>query len=354
MGLTVHYGRILLTGLLVMLLIRGYTQDGPLIPYRKGALWGFSDSSGNLIIDPRYDRTFFFSPDRLARVKQNGVYGYISREGKMVIIPQFTNAGDFFMGVAEVEKKKRKYCINVDGDPEECNSPDQDTPFEEDIPQPFEVFVDSTGQSGLIFLHSGDTLTERFDKIRLLSRYFFPTTSYFALVSANQKWGAYNENGLKIVPPEFDRIDILDMKSFKARKDAKWGVLSFHGETILPFVYDSIAKISDVQSEAESITRREHYIVGQRGQFGIIDQKGSVILPITYDGVEPPKPCNCPLEFVVKKDGLYGLVDAEGKMILPLRYSFITPFGGSPFTMVKDTGGREGYVSKEGKEYFEE
>ena len=353
MALTINYARIL-TGILLMPLICGYGQDGPLIPYRKGALWGFSDSSGNLLVEPKYDQTFFFSPDGLARVKQNGLYGYINREGKMVIIPQYTNAGDFFMGVAEVEKKKRKYCINVDGDLEECNPPDHDVLFEEDNPPPFEVFIDSTGQSRLIFLHSGDTLTEKFDKIRLLSRYFFPTTSYFALVSVNQKWGAYNENGIQIVRPEFDRIDILDMKSFKALKAEKWGVMSFHGETILPFAYDSIAKVSDVQSEAEALTRREHYIVGQRHQFGIIDDKGNVILPLTYDGIELPKPCNCPLEFVVKKDGLYGLVDAEGKTILPIRYRFVTSFNGSPFTLVKDADGREGYVSKEGKEYFGE
>ncbi len=346
--------RIFLSAVSVIVLTQGYAQDGSLIPYRKGNLWGYSDPAGKLVVAPSYERTFFFSPDGLARIKQRGLYGYINREGKLVVIPQYSNAGDFFLGVAEVEKQKRKFCINLDGDTEECNAPNQDEPSEEDEFQPLEVFRDSTGKSALIFGQSGDTLSQRFDRIILQARYYFPRRNYFALVSDNKRWGAYNENGMQIAPIEFDGIDILDVRSFRALKGMQWGVLGFHGETIIPFAYDSIAKATDVQSGAEGIARREHYIVGKENQFGIIDDKGKVILPVSFDGIHIPKPCNCPLEFVVIKAGLWGLVDGEGKTVLPMRYTFVSPFGGSDYTMVRDARGREGYVSREGKEFFED
>ncbi len=337
--------------LLLVTLLQGHAQD--LIPYRKGSAWGYSDASGKIVIAPVYERTHFFSPDGLARIKQRGLYGYINRQGKLAIIPQFTNAGDFFMGVAEVEKQKRKYCINLEADIDECIPP-EDKLFEEDELPPFEIFRDSTGKSGLIRLPSGDTLPERFDNIRILSRYFFPMRNHFALVSKNSKWGALNVQGEQIAPVEFDGIDIMDMKSLKALKEGKWGVLNFHGEAILPFEYDSIAKASDVQTDGETVARREHYIVGKERKYGIVDEKGAIILPLSFDAVRLPEPCNCPLEFIVGKDGLYGVVDGEGKTILPLRYSYVEPFQGSPVTLIKDSRGREGYVSREGKEYFGE
>src|SRR5690606_39209812 len=117
------------------------------------------------------------------------------------------------------------------------------------------------------------------------------------------------------------------------------GVLNFHGEAILPFEYDSIAKASDVQADGETVARREHYIVGKERKYGIVDEKGAIILPLSFDAVRLPEPCNCPLEFIVGKDGLYGVVDGEGKTILPLRYSYVEPFQGSPVTLIKDSRG---------------
>lgn len=353
MAILYYSKRILLSAVFVIVLSGGYAQDGSLIPWRKGNLWGYSDPGGKVVVAPTYERTFFFSADGLARVKQRGVYGYINHEGQLVIIPQFTNAGDFFLGVAEVEKQTRKFCINLQGDAEECNAPYEDEP-EQDEYRPLEVFRDSIGKFGLIVHPSGDTLARTFDEIRLQSRYYFPKRNHFALVSDQGRWGAYQENGMQIAPVEFDGIDILDIRSFKALKGSQWGVLNFQGETIIPFAYDSIAKTTDVQSDAEAISRREHYIVGKDNQYGIVDGKGKIILPVEYDGVQIPKPCNCPLEFVVIKNGLWGLVDGEGKTVIPVKYSFVSPFGGSVYTLVKDTQGREGYVSREGKEYFEQ
>lgn len=68
-----------------------YSGDN-LIPYRKGDLWGYSDSSGNVVIEPKYAHTYFFvgklaffsntqqhSPDMTT--------GILTRDGKVLVEP---------------------------------------------------------------------------------------------------------------------------------------------------------------------------------------------------------------------------------------------------------------------------
>lgn len=55
-----------------------------LIPYRKGNLWGYADSTRKMVIEPVYDNVEFFVFGR-AVVKKNGKYGVIDRHGSMVL-----------------------------------------------------------------------------------------------------------------------------------------------------------------------------------------------------------------------------------------------------------------------------
>jgi hypothetical protein len=55
-----------------------------LIPYRKGPLWGYADSSGTIVIEPKFD---YASMDEcgILCVKLNGLFGVIDRSGKIII-----------------------------------------------------------------------------------------------------------------------------------------------------------------------------------------------------------------------------------------------------------------------------
>lgn len=56
----------------------------------------------------------FFS-EGLSSVKQNDKYGYINKEGIVVIAFLFDKAYDFFEGAGQVCKKKEYYFINEKG-----------------------------------------------------------------------------------------------------------------------------------------------------------------------------------------------------------------------------------------------
>ena len=48
----------------------------------------------------------------LARVKKNGKYGYINKEGEEVIKCQYDDASNFHEGLAAVKKNEKKYYID--------------------------------------------------------------------------------------------------------------------------------------------------------------------------------------------------------------------------------------------------
>jgi len=73
--------------LVVLLLLSCFLLDArlpDLIPFRKGNLWGYSDSTKKTIIEPQYESAEFFAFGR-AVVKKNGKFGVIDAQGKTVL-----------------------------------------------------------------------------------------------------------------------------------------------------------------------------------------------------------------------------------------------------------------------------
>lgn len=356
----VFYFQIMIFRLLVALTgwflsLSLYAQTPSKVPYRQGNLWGYSNGTGKVVITPSYERTWFYSSDGLARIQQNGSFGFIDREGNRVIEPQFQSASDFYLGLAEVEKDGRKYCINMEGIEEECSNEEE---LEEEPEQVlgedlFSILKDSLGYK-LIIMSSMDTVDQPYEKISIISKYFFPQTSFFAVVSNKGKYGVYDQQGMLVAPVEFQEIEVLDMDTYKGKKKNLWGVGSFNGDKLLPFEYDHISKVSEVIFREDRIQRIEHYIVKKKNKYGIVNHRNQVQAKLVYDEIQIPETCNCPMEFVVRQNNLYGLLNEKGHTLIAPKYSSITPFQGSSFTLVKTTGGKEGYISLEGLEYFTE
>jgi hypothetical protein len=342
-------------GILIFVLLLSAAQDVisqplGLVPYRKGTRWGYSTLDGNVVIKPEYDRTFFFSSDSVARVTLNGKYGFIDRRGHIVLPIAYTKATDFVLGTAHVVLDGRDFCINLQGDKDECTYVDIE-PDEEELSHGFLVMQDSTGQK-IIVESTGDTIPDSFDEVKLVSRYFFPNVNHFALVRKKDRWGAYNRMGMLIAPVEFRVIDVLDMDSYKAIKDNLWGVNDFKGHTVLPFQYDSIAKVTELLFLGDRLQKNNHFIVSKNKKFGIIDSDRKTILKMEYDAVQIPLPCACPTEYAVSKNGRVGLIDFKGKFIVPVKYASVQPFQSAEITLVQTLSGQEGYINRKGLEYF--
>lgn len=81
--------RLLILFLLTLQSLHLAAQQLPeLIPYRKGKLWGFADSTGKIRIEPQWDGVEFFEGD-YAHISAGGKNGLINRKGEVVVKPDY-------------------------------------------------------------------------------------------------------------------------------------------------------------------------------------------------------------------------------------------------------------------------
>ncbi len=82
---------------------KGFTVSDSLAAVERNGKWGFMDKEGKMAIEPQYEDARSFC-NEYAAVKQNGEWGFINVDGKMAIEPQFEDAKDFSDGSVLVQK----------------------------------------------------------------------------------------------------------------------------------------------------------------------------------------------------------------------------------------------------------
>lgn len=104
--------RILLFLLFTLLIQKG--AQAQLVPFRLGDLWGYSDTSGQIVIQPEYAFTEFFD-GAFAFVKTDSCCYRVNLKGKIVSEP-LKSYGRFEYGLCPVQDMKgRSWYINLDG-----------------------------------------------------------------------------------------------------------------------------------------------------------------------------------------------------------------------------------------------
>lgn len=83
--------------------------------YRSGEKWGFVNNKGEIYLEASYEEARPFQ-NGYAAVKQNGLWGYIDRNGTMIVPPQFWDALDVMAnGVAYVQDEDGYWdCVRID------------------------------------------------------------------------------------------------------------------------------------------------------------------------------------------------------------------------------------------------
>jgi TPR repeat protein len=84
--------------------------------YQENDLWGLKDSTGQILLPPRFDEFYEFTDQDLALVMKDGKYGYVDTSGKLVVPLIWDDAYDFDeSGVAIVKQQDQFGLVDTAG-----------------------------------------------------------------------------------------------------------------------------------------------------------------------------------------------------------------------------------------------
>jgi hypothetical protein len=210
-------------------------------------------------MEPEYDEANFFS-ERLAAVSKDGKYGFINKSGEVVVNLKYNDVEAFHYGAAIVLEDSLYGLINRQG--EFLIPPD----YEELSETGGDLYIASvSGKYGYLHKIGGALTRFEFD----IARDF---KNNLAIVSIDEKYGIINSKAEYILSPQYEELNFINDTLLKASNEEElWGIVSIHGDTLLPFAYDAIGDFSC-----------DRALVAKNDKCGYVDSSGRIAIPLSY------------------------------------------------------------------------
>ena len=331
--------------------------DYSMIPFRSGNKWGYCDSNKKIIMKPKFERTYWFADNGLARVKIADKYGFINKSGEFKFEAKYDNASDFLFNYCMVELGKQKYCLNENGELTKTN-------VEHSYSCSFSSVLDDgenticincckafgvKGNYGTVckeikYIDNDfktiaiDSIPAQYDTIYTSIGYAEKFTPLIA--SKNGKFGMVTNKNKIVYPFEFDSIRVIDYNTLVLKKNNMWTL-----RDTSQILYSNFSQWHSYLFDSGT-----YFTVKISNKWGVINSKGKVVVPIQFDEIKFPSRHIIPREFTVKTNGKWGYISDQGN--ISSIYDLLEPFNGEQYTLVVKKG-LEGYVDRKGIEYFE-
>jgi caspase domain-containing protein/WG repeat protein len=274
---------------------------------RMNDKWGFIDRNGEVVITAKYDGVCPFT-EGLACVTQDDKVGFIDKTGKQVIPFKYEAATRFADGLAAAGLNDKA------------------------------GFIDRTGKIVIPFKFDGaGTFSEGLASVKL-----------------GDKYGFINRSGALVIPARYDYAGrfsegLADVGMIVAGgvedEDAEYniGYIDKSGKLVIEMEYNDAGSFSNGMA-----------VVAWHGKQGFINKSGKKVIPLEYDAEN----CEC-AEFAdglarVTLNGKYGFVNLRGSEVIPLKYDQVwcDAFRKEGFIGI-ELGGRKGFADIYGNEYFD-
>jgi len=218
-----------------------FFEKGP-IPFRKGDLWGYADTTGKLIIEPQYDEAMIFYND-YTFVKKKGKYGMINQSGKLVLPFKYDAVTNYeYKPFASLVKKGKTRCLDAKLNKVDCN-----------------MRYDSTSIPPMFF-----RVMRRGDKNAVL------ITEHLYV----------NEAGFRDVNPRYLVWDVLEENYFQlawGKKNDKWYLMRFNGDIIR-----RVGNCDDIQLASSDAHHIGFLRIEHNNRYGFINDLGETITETKY------------------------------------------------------------------------
>ncbi len=255
--------------------------------------WGYIDRNGNVVIEPQFDYAYPFTAGR-AKIfagslddngyPDEGLYGYIDETGKIVIPEIYQKASDFSENGLAVVCQNEKYGV-----------------------------IDTNGNTVIDF---------SYDYIEAFNNNTFDAFNG-TLSGGYPESGTYHvlrEDGTEIFSGDSNAIKGIFGYNwyYKVVKNGKWALISLAGDQLTDYAYDYLCR------ETETIIGFE-----RDGYYGYMDLSGNVLISAIYDWIGPFTDGKA----IVEKNGKYYLIDESGTTLVAYKADYVSPSIVNGFTV---------------------
>lgn len=240
-------------------------------------------------------------------------YGYVNKSNKLVIPLKYEDANNFNEGMANVRIGQLWGYINTSG--------------KEVVPLKYDFALEFKNGFGIVGIaDKGSGCINKNGKLIIpciyeAIYYFYDNKNHcdsksrIVYAQLNDKYYVFDETGRDILPSGYTFDDQFthfsnnsDNYYFIVTKDGKYGVINERGQIILPASYDQISTTSD----------NSRLNVVSNGKYGILDFYGNIIIPAEYDKIR-----DCGFYYSVTLNNKSGIIDTIGETIIPIEYDRI-------------------------------
>ncbi|GEM_PF-983440 len=244
--------------------IQEKSTDEYLLPAKTEYQWGFVNKEGKWVIDPQFEDAYHFT-EGTAAVKKYGKWGYINSNGGWVINPKFDKAKPFSEGLA---------CAVEDGK---------------------WGFIDHNGNWHFI------------PKFYVVSSF----SDERALIKTRDGFVFIDKAGNQLINQAFEEAlpysEGMASISLKGHK----GYMDTHGNWLIVHDFDEACSFSEGMA-----------LVRQNGKYGFIDTKGNVVIHPKYEDASHFREGKA----AVKEGGIWGYIDKTGNYVISPKYDMAYPF----------------------------
>lgn len=314
------------------------TGAGRLFQIHGDDKWGYIDRDGHIIVRPQFDDEgdFFNS---LAKVRKGGQWGYIDEVGHVVITYRYDDAGDFSEGLAAVQVGRKWGYIDTSGKLVIEPRFQAAAEFKDGLSR-FEIW--DTAQCGPNAYAKENAPLYAF-------RLHDAKSVAIGCSPRNPRYGYVEKNGDVAIPPRFvaaeDFSEGLAAVRVEQLAESKYGYIDRTGKMVIEPTFDQALSFSEGLAAVETGFKADgHQKIA--GKWGFINQNGEFVISARFELVHSFAET---LAEVSPEGDRWGYIDHDGRFAISPVYSETNAFSGGLALVWPVDGERGYYIDQRGK-----
>ncbi|MCA1802282.1 MAG: WG repeat-containing protein [Rhodothermaceae bacterium] len=318
--------------------ITGKNDDATveLYPVQVGGQWGYINKNGRIEINPQFQSAAPFY-EGLAAIRESNRWKYINSRGDVVIDGNFSSISRFSEGKAAVQLDGRWGYINKKGN--FVINPKYRSAF------PFSngrAFIRSVNFSEHYYIDAGD---KRIQSLTLPGSVDYVEDNEFrdgrAMVRRQNLFGYIDKDGNAVVDLKYSEARPFSERLAAVRISDRWGFIDGNGDVAITPGFISVGDFGDGLAPARASSNL----------FGYVDKAGNFVIGEQFEVAEPFTEGRA----AVFVDGRWTFIDKKGNTITSPKFDDVRPFynGLARVTILVPVGENiqthRGYINKSGQ-----